>query len=320
VGASSNLNIAEAGQTIANQVTVPLGVDGSVSVYVQGGGHVLLDVFGTYVPSGATASGRYRAMSPARVLDTRTGLGVSAAGAAVAAGAAGGGLRSPAGGATTFAVTGVAGVPGSGVAAVALNITAVDAEPGFVQALPTGGAAFGAYSNLNVSSRPVVANLAVVPVGAGGTVTVYTESASHLVVDLLGYVTSAAAPVSTSGLFVPVTPARVADTRSQAKPGRHSSLTVLVAGAAGVPSSGAAAVLATVTAVDASGPGFVQVFPTGEAVPGSSSNVNLTAAGQTVPNSVAATLARGGPDAGSATVYVDSGAHVLFDVAGWFTD
>ena len=60
------------------------------------------------------------------------------------------------------------GVPTSGVAAVALNITAVDAEPGFVQAVPTGGAAFGAYSNLNVSTRPVVANLAVVPVGVVG--------------------------------------------------------------------------------------------------------------------------------------------------------
>jgi serine protease len=319
VGASSNLNVAEAGQTIANQVTLPLGTGGTVSVFVQGGGHVLLDVFGTYVPSAATAPGRYRALSPARVLDTRTGFGVSSAVDSTSGVAVGDTFRSRSGGSTTFAVTGVAGVPVSGVAAVALNITAVDAEPGFVQAVPTGGASFGAYSNLNVSSRPVVANLAVVPVGAGGTVTIYTESGAHLVVDLLGYVTSATAPVSTSGLFVPVTPARVADTRSATKPGRQTSLTVRVAGAGGVPSSGAAAVLANVTAVDASAPGFLQVFPTGEAVPGSSSNVNLTAVGQTVPNSVAATLARGGPGSGSATVYVDAGAHVLFDVAGWFT-
>jgi len=58
------------------------------------------------------------------------------------------------------------------------------------------------------------------------------------------------------------------------------------------------------------------VYPTGEAVAGSSSNLNVTAAGQTIPNAVFATLSSA---AGQVTIFSEAGTHALADVAGYFT-
>jgi hypothetical protein len=44
---TSNLNWS-AGQTIANQVIVPLGADGRAELYVNSTTHVIADVFGYY--------------------------------------------------------------------------------------------------------------------------------------------------------------------------------------------------------------------------------------------------------------------------------
>ena len=71
VGSSSNLNVEAAGQTIANLVTAPVGDNGTVTIYTAGGGHLIADVFGYYSPSSAVAAGRYTALDPTRVRDTR---------------------------------------------------------------------------------------------------------------------------------------------------------------------------------------------------------------------------------------------------------
>jgi len=58
------------------------------------------------------------------------------------------------------------------------------------------------------------------------------------------------------------------------------------------------------------------VYPTGEATAGSSSNLNITAAGQTIANAAFATLST---TAGQVTIYSQSGTHALADVVGYFT-
>jgi hypothetical protein len=45
---TSNLNWAP-GQTIANQVVVPVSADGKVDLYVTGTTHVIADIFGYYM-------------------------------------------------------------------------------------------------------------------------------------------------------------------------------------------------------------------------------------------------------------------------------
>src|SRR5262245_33745295 len=90
--------------------------------------------------------------------------------------------------------------------------------------------------------------------------------------------TPAVAAASTSK-FVPAGPLRIMDTREGLgvpiglrAPG--SSTDLLVAGANGVPADATAVVLnATIT--ESVGPGFVQLFPTGDGTPGASSNLNV---------------------------------------------
>jgi len=66
-----------------------------------------------------------------------------------------------------------------------------------------------------------------------------------------------------------------------------------------------------VTATNTTGPGYLAVFPCGQAVP-TASNVNYTAAGQTTPNSVIARLGVGG----KVCVYALTTTDVVIDVAG----
>ena len=297
-GASSNLNVV-AGQTLAGLVTALLGEGGKVTLYTAGGGHLLADVSGYYVPSGATAQGRYSALAPARVLDTR------------------GGALPAAGSRLELQVTGQGGVPRTGVSAVALNVTATRAaRAGFVQLIPTGGATpIGASSNLNVVAGQTVANLVVVPVGRDGKVTLHTSGGTHLLADVAGHYTDADAPSSSAGLFVPLEPTRLLDTRLSTQPGDSGRVVLAPLAQTGV-RSGASAVVLNVTATQAAASGFVQVLPTdGAAAAGSSSNLNVERAGHTIANAALATLGAGG----RTTLYTARATHLLADVSGYFT-
>jgi hypothetical protein len=239
VGASSNLNVEYAGETIPNMVIAPLGVAGSVSVYTQGGGQLIADLFGYFVESGSTRDGRYVPVLSKRLLDTRSGPS---------------GKLQP-GGSARVQVTGLGGVPKGGTAAAVLNVTATQAtDAGYVQVLPTGTAA-GGYSNLNVVADQTIPNLVVVPVGADGSVTVFSERGTHVIVDVFGYFTNEAAPESTDGLFVALSPTRLLDTRGAAMPARESATALEARGRAGVPATNVAAVFGNLTATDSTGAG-----------------------------------------------------------------
>src|SRR5262249_25905790 len=128
-GASSNLNVESAGQTIPNAVVVPVGSNGGVTLYTQSGGHLVADLLGYFQPAGVSNAGRFAALRPARVLDTRSGYGSTI-----------GAQRVPTSTPLVLTVAGRGGVPPHGASAVVLNVTATEATaPGFVQVVPTGG-------------------------------------------------------------------------------------------------------------------------------------------------------------------------------------
>ncbi len=306
-GASSNLNVQGVGRTVPVLVVAPVGDGGRVTLYTHGGGHLLADLQGYFVTSGETAAGRYRPLTPARVLDTRTGEGVPS-------GAKGALVK---GSALTLQLTGRGGVPSSGVSAVALNVTSTGSRSGgFVQVVPSaGGTAAGASSNLNHTAGQTVANLVVVPVGDSGAVDVYSSSGTHVLADVAGWFTDDTTAPSGTGLFVPVAPTRLVDTRSGSRPVDGARVAVAPLGQAGIPSSGVSSVVLNVTATLPAAGGFVQVLPEGQGTVGSSSNLNLERPGQTIANAALATLG----DGGRVTLYTLHAAHLLADVAGWFT-
>ena len=247
-------------------------------------------------------AGAYTALAPTRLLDTRTD----------------GGALGP-GGSRNLTVTG-GSVP-TDASAVALNVTVTDTTaPSFLTVYPAGDARPLA-SNLNWVAGETVPNLVVVPVGSGGQVTFYNDAGStNVVADLEGYFAPEASG-TTQGSYVPLTPSRVADTRSgSGEPYAGQTLTagstldVQVAGLGGVPMTGAAAALLNVTVTDTSAPSYLTAYPEGAARP-LASNLNWTA-GATVPNRVVVPL---GPT-GQVSFYNDAGtADLVVDVDGYFT-
>jgi hypothetical protein len=78
------------------------------------------------------------------------------------------------------------GIP-KAIRAAALNITVTEATgPGFITVYPCGGVRPIA-STLNYGKGTTVANLAVATTTADGKVCIYTQTSTHLVVDLSGY-------------------------------------------------------------------------------------------------------------------------------------
>jgi hypothetical protein len=89
-------------------------------------------------------------------------------------------------------VGGEKGVPSSGVAAVALNVTVVDGEAGdyggFVTVYPCGTRPDA--SNLNFTSGQTIPNSVIAPVSSSGKVCLYVYGEAHLLADVSGYFTS----------------------------------------------------------------------------------------------------------------------------------
>ena len=111
-------------------------------------------------------------------------------------------------------VAGMGGMP-TGISAVVVNLTVVNTTgAGYVQAFPTGQAAIGSSSNLNVvAAGQILSSLAVVPVGDGGRISVYQQKRADLVIDVFGYFTPATS--SKAGRYVSAaTPARLVDSRT----------------------------------------------------------------------------------------------------------
>lgn len=165
---ASNLNFA-AGQTVPNLVVAKLGTGGRVSVFNSAGTvHLAADVVGYF---STTAGAEGVPMKPVRLLDTRVKGG-----------------KVGAKGTIDVVVAGVGGIPDSGVAAVAVNVTAVDpSEAGFLTVWPAGEK-MPTASSLNFRRGQTVPNLVMAKVGANNKISLYNESGSaHLIVDVCGY-------------------------------------------------------------------------------------------------------------------------------------
>ena len=105
-----------------------------------------------------------------------------------------------------------------------------------------------------------------------------------------------AVPAAVPGSFVSLNPARVLDTRGgfgAAGPvPANGSISVQITGAAGVPATGASAVVLNVTVTSPAGNGFITVYPDGTSTP-NASNLNFLT-GQTIPNLVVVRVGENG--------------------------
>jgi len=248
---------------------------------------------GIAAPVGPTG---YVAVTPTRLLDTRSGFGAPSA------------LPLGAAGRVDVQIAGRAGVPTSGVAAVVLNLTAVCASTATYLSAYPAGTAWPRTSSVNLDRSGIVAALVAPKLGVGGKVSIYNGNGStDAVVDVIGYYPVAPAIGS---LYHPVVPVRELDTRSTGGPlGARATRTLHLR----TPPAGATAAVVNVTAVAPTSAGFMTVYAAGRPLPGTSS-LNF-AGGRTTANRVVTALS----STGDLTVYNSAGSTgVVLDVVGWY--
>ncbi len=305
---ASNLNFVP-GQTIPNMVVVAVGESGQISVFNSSGrSDVIVDVLGWF-PVGASFTG----VDPARLLDTRADSptidGSFASGGPVSANSA-----------IQFTAAGRGSVPTDGVGAVALNVTVTNpVGPGFLTVYPAG-ADRPTASNLNFTPGVTIPNMVIVPLGAGGQVSLYNGSGGtvDVIVDVLGWF-----PTGTA--FTGLTPARLLDSRYVVHPTtdgldrgggaipQSTTINVKVAGRGSVPANGIGAVALNVTVTSPTGAGYLTVYPSGNHAP-TASNLNFVP-GQSIPNMVIVPVGNNG----EISIYNSAGnSDVIVDVLGWF--
>ncbi|MBI2706644.1 MAG: hypothetical protein HYX32_15340 [Actinobacteria bacterium] len=242
------------------------------------------------------ADNTYRQVPPARLLDTRQPGSV------------------PIGPQQTVAVkvTGVAGVPDSNVDSVVVNLTAVNPSQNTHLTAYRSGSTRPGSSNVNAAAGQTVANLAIVPVGSGGEITIFNNAGTtNAIVDIEGWYGSAE---PAGDRFSPVPPARLLDTRSAGGAvGPGETRTIQVAGVAAAPASGVSAALVNLTATDVTGATHVVAWATGETMP-PTSNLNVVA-GQTAANLAVVPV---GADGSFTVVNNSASTELIVDLQGWY--
>ena len=262
--------------------------------------------------AGAAASdpyGEFTPLTPARVLDTRTGNGRHGEVGPLAA-------STP----IDVQITGRGGVAADGVSAVVANVTVTrPTVPSHLTVWPTGYD-MPATSSLNYVAGQTVANLVTVAVGDGGRLTVGNAfGATHVIFDVVGFYADHDGP--SGNRFHPLAPERIFDTRfgiggvAVAPLGADATLAFDVRGRGELPGSGVRAVVLNVTVTQPTAASHLTVYPGDVALP-LASNLNYVA-GSTVPNLVTVRV----PEDGVVRFHNAFGTvHVLADVVGFYDD
>ncbi len=293
----STLN-SNGGTVVANAAIVPAGSGGAVSIFAAGTTDVILDVDGYFAASGGSS---FYAVTPCRVADTR--------------GAAGqfGGPSLYNGQTRDFPIPLGPCAISSGASAYSLNVTAVpNAATDFLSYLTTWatGQPQPLVSTLNSWTGTVVANMAIVPAGSNGSVSVFVTDPADVILDTNGYF---AQPGGAGALsFYPMVPCRVADTRFGPilGAGTTRSFAIPASGCYAPPS--AAAYSLNITVVPAGPLSYLTAWPTGSAQPFVSTLNALD--GEVTANAAIVPVGT----SGAVSVYVTDPTHVILDINGYF--
>ena len=196
---TSSLNVAP-GQTRPNQVVVPVGADGRVSLYNNlGHTHLVADVQGYYVGPDGQRGGGYHPTRPVRMVDTREDRWALQPGE------------------EAWLPMDAPGVTWSEVTAVDVNLTVTQPTSHGHLTAWAGDGEPPLVSNANFAPGQTVANHAVVPVsfdetGQPGITVRNSAGRTHLVVDLQGWYDDGS---RADGLrFRPAPTTRLADSRA----------------------------------------------------------------------------------------------------------
>lgn len=288
---TSTLN-ARTGRDTSNSTIVPLGAGGAIEVYAQTATDLVVDVTGVFAAADTSTVGRFRPVTPARLWDTRE--------AGRTALAPGGALTIPLSASVAADAT-----------AVAVNVTSVGAlAAGFLTGYAAGTAPPPtSFLNPDGSGSAQAASV-ILPVSSGGLV-IAASTGGQVIVDLVGWFTGPSASSGRDGLFVPLAPSRVLDTRVTGPrlwPGGTREIP-----ATPTATTTAVAIVTNVTLASPDDPGFVTAYPAGTPRPATSS---INAAGR---DALVANMAITAVSARGSAYFSSRGTDLVVDVAGYFT-
>lgn len=168
------------GRVLANSVILPAGADGSIDVYPYNTTDLLIDINGYFAPDDGQNGLLYFPVTQCRLSDTSNPAFTSSFGPPAYDDGTTRSLPIP-------SSTSCTGIPAS-AKAYALNATAIpNGSPmPFLTIWPTGQSQPNA-STLNAFEGRTVTNLAIIPAGAGGSVSLYVFRRTNLVLEISGY-------------------------------------------------------------------------------------------------------------------------------------
>ncbi|MEM9517044.1 MAG: hypothetical protein AAGA42_19510 [Actinomycetota bacterium] len=303
---SSTLN-HPAGGVRANSAIVELGAGGTVCVFTQRATDLIVDIT-AYV----NADGDITTFDGRRILETRQGPGfVTADGVQQGIG------QRAADQVTVVEVAGRVEIPDDAVAGI-VNVAAINPEQqGFISMYSCDDTRPDA-STLNHRPDETTSNGAIIEFDSDGELCVYTQRATDLIIDVVGYVMPATDVITTD-------PARLVETRVgsafQTIDGQRQGIgrraagqttTVPVAGRAEIP-EGAVTAIFNVVAINAEADGFVTVYNCDNERP-NASTLNV-AAGETIANRAVVAL----DGDGDVCVYSHRAMDIVIDTTGYTT-
>jgi hypothetical protein len=296
-----------AGVTVANQALVRVGADGTISIFNSAGqANVIVDVEGWVGTDAAAASGQTTTATPVRLLDTRSTTGGHKGTLSL-------------GQSVTLPAEGTGPIPATGVAAIYADVVAVPAgkAAGYLTAYPSDASSVPVSSTVSFLAGVTTSNLALVPVGADGSITITNRSpGANVIVDVVGWVSGGDVTADAGTQPLPVT--RILDTRTtlgshHAPVAARSALNLRVLGAGGVPSTGVGGVIVHVTGVRPS-PTGTNLTAIGTGFPHPVSTMLNLPAHATVSNTVIVPVG----SAGGITIFNPGASlNLVIDVQGW---
>jgi hypothetical protein len=292
---SSTMNITNNGAAASTYTLTIKGIDAN---------QVSKTTTVTLLVGPLSVASRYVPVTPCRVADTRNPNGPF--GGPFLAGNTTRGFDIPNSG---------CGIPSTALA-YALNVTVVPKGPlGYLTMLPCGQTQ-PATSNLNSIDGRFKAVAAIVPAGTNGGVCAFASNDTELILDISGYFVPASSPGALA--FFPVTPCRIADTRTPNGPFGGPSLTggvtrtfPILSSNCNVPAAAQAYSL-NFTAVPQGGLGFLTAWPAGQPQPLASTLNGAT--GTAVAN---AAITAAGTN-GDVSVFASNDTDLVIDIDGYF--
>ena len=289
------------GRTKANAAIIPAGSpNGSVSVYVTDTTNVILDINGYFTTSGSSTLEFYP-LTPCRIVDTRGADGDL------------GGPYLHGHLERDFPVLGSDCMPlGINPVAYSFNVTALPHPAhqrlGYLTVWAAGQQQ-PVVSTLNNPTGTNVANAAIVPAGANGTVAVYPSNDTDLLIDTNGYF---AAPAAGGLSLYTVTPCRVLDTRGvgSGQPFQGELTLNVIDSACALPSA-AQAFIFNATVVPPGALGYLTLWPDSQEQP-------VVSTLNAVDGAITSNMAIVPNSNGSIDAYASALTQLIVDISGYF--